>query len=850
MSLAQLKNTGDLEGLLPIGVSTTSMLAYYPLNGITDVRDYVNGLDGTVGGGISAVDRYGRANKAIYYNGNEAGVTIPITSTAGTYSFSCWVNLVSENYSAIFSISTGTSIMFLFYRYETNVIQLFDGGLRTFAISSIYGSWVHIGITFMDSTKKSRLYLNGVFQSEISYVTSFNISGTIKIGSRYAALGGTNWMSIKGSISEFAIWERIITDSEITALYNGQKAEFSEISYAGKGDGSSVYIDTGIKPINITNFEITFKWAGRGTANENLFGVLNDANRRFYFTTRAPIEADSSLALFASTVAIQFAPYLILNNKYTLSLTITNSGHTVNCIFTNLTTNSVVLNTSYTNNSYLLEDTNNLYIYCMNWSSKFNTYSTIYSFTINSETWYINNGTGNTITGSNGTVLTVNGTLTNFWQQSDIWNEDANLKMYNTGVVKCNEFDEVATTYAGKGDGSSIYIDTGIPANTALYYKIKFKYKNYVSETYKGLCGVIETVSSIHVLMFSAINKLYASFGSTRGITSGMTFQDATVYTIEVTLSGSTYTIKIYSSADVLLETLTNTFAGSLPTLNFAIFRRTGTTPYASYWWNSEIYSFQINSETWNIDRGYGNTITGSLGTVLNISALNNNIYDFWQIKDRTIEQYCGKGNGTNVYIDTGILPKDISYLKIRKTYNITTGSRGHGARDTSSSPTKVFLITTISPNDREYFYIGLSANTTATTISALKENQIYDYIIERTSDTVCNCKVIDMDGVVKLNSNITFAKADIDAIIQTIKIGFVTGYSYSLNKVYSFQINDETWYINNGSGTTITGDKGTVLTVSGTTTSFWQPSEIWNDPAQMKLLENELDIRNEIIEV
>jgi len=1047
VSLAQLKNTGDLEGLLPIGVSTTSMLAYYPMvDGLCN--DYSgNGLNGTVLTQTATTDRYGRANRALYFDGsNVEGISIPLTSTTKSYSFSMWVKAeskMSDNYQNLLDIQNGRIILNYRTTASDNIAFHDNSVFRYFGVCPSYNTWHHLAFIVNDITNTVKLYVDGSqYGSSQTYSNGLNIGGTVKIGSRYAFSG--TWLDFKGSISEFAIWERIITDDEIAALYNGQKAEFSEISYAGKGDGLGVYIDTLIPANTIDSFEITFKFKSPPFMNaESIFGSLSALAERFHFSYSL---TSGYFNFYIANTDVYFAllPYVVNGVVYKVIIT-KNSSLNYNLKLYRISDNVLLYDESKQFNGVVSSSTVSLF--CKKYLSSYQSFNdnTIYSFTINSETWYINNGTGNTITGSLGTVLTVNGTLTNFWQQSTIWNEDANLKMYqgnpsyygsfngtnnyvdmgfkpvditatkpfeikfkmnnitcyyydcrdvtpnvfallnlspniriyygvgttsvayawslftvgefyklqisvvgtdylikifdsdgaqigttqtvaiptvtlpnnniklsvwldylggvrgyyssqiayikgngqewyfnsgsgalltgnlgtqltingtltnfwqvadfwnkplNEGLVKCNEFDEVSTTYTGKGDGASIYIDTGIPANTIDNFEIIFKHETglvqYLYNCRQGtnVFGLLRYVTPTYYRVFYGNGEL-----SIDSFTYSL-FTVGDYYRLVLNTVGTNWQISMYHINGTQVGiTYTVAKPATLPIYNVHLFSTMIDGTKTGYYAHT-LQKLTINSETWNISRGYGNTITGDKGTVLNISGT---LHNFWQINTRSVEQYCGKGNGTNLYIDTNILPKDVNYFKIRKTYNITSGNRGHGVRDTSSSPTKLFLITTISPNDREYFYIGLSANTTATAVSALVENQIYDYIIERTSDTVCNCKVIDMDGVVKLNSNITFIKANIDAIIQTIKIGFVTAYSYTFNKVYSFQINDEIWYLNQGTGTSITGSLGTVLTVSGTTTSFWQPSEIWNDPAQMKLLENELDIKNEIVEI
>ncbi len=196
--------------------------------------------------------------------------------------------------------------------------------------------------------------------------------------------------------------------------------------------------------------------------------------------------------------------------------------------------------------------------------------------------------------------------------------------LQGVGGMEINEI-----SYAGKSDFSTVYIDTGITGVNALYYKIKFKYKNYVSGSYQGLGGIGQSATARNSILFNSSNKLYLSLGGTN-ITSTMTFSDATIYYLENTITGSNYSINIYDGDNNLLENNDGTFTGTLGTSNFHIFRRYGDG-ISSYWWDSEIYSFTINNETWYINQGVGSTITGSNSTELTV---NGTLTDFWQVSE------------------------------------------------------------------------------------------------------------------------------------------------------------------------------------------------------------------------
>ncbi|MDD3175372.1 MAG: LamG domain-containing protein [Candidatus Nanoarchaeia archaeon] len=212
-----------LTPLVRATIPYDGLLGYWKLNGINDVQDYSSNLkDGLIGGGISSTDRFGNSEGSIYYPGNEEGILLnSFSSTSTTYTFSVWVNMESDTSAYIFDSQTGR--LMLSYNYEGS-IRVFDGAYRNFEVVPIYDRWIHLVMTLNGANSKARLYLDSQFQNEITFVPR-QIGGTTRIGSRYE-ITGSNWYNMKGSIDEFMIYNRVLTDDEIQEIYSRQAPYF------------------------------------------------------------------------------------------------------------------------------------------------------------------------------------------------------------------------------------------------------------------------------------------------------------------------------------------------------------------------------------------------------------------------------------------------------------------------------------------------------------------------------------------------------------------------------------------------------------------------------------------------
>jgi hypothetical protein len=214
---------------VPSYVPTNGLKAYYPFNGnANDASGNAN--NGTVNGATLTTDRFGSANSAYSFNGvsnyiNIANNILPTTSTSLTVSL--WFlssdndgHLISDRSGAgntnKYSISTGGSV--LGSGCENGNCSGSCGQYLT-TIPPSGTSWNNAVLVKDMSSNVCKIYLNGVLASTRNNFCYTNFSSPTAIGrgnSFYTPDGYIN-----GKIDDIGIWNRALTEAEITTMYNG-----------------------------------------------------------------------------------------------------------------------------------------------------------------------------------------------------------------------------------------------------------------------------------------------------------------------------------------------------------------------------------------------------------------------------------------------------------------------------------------------------------------------------------------------------------------------------------------------------------------------------------------------------
>jgi hypothetical protein len=214
-------------GITHAGLSD-GLVAYYPFNGNAN-DESGNGNNGTVNGATLIVDRFGNANKAYSFDGNDIiRISNNDSLNFGTsdFSMSLWIKPNSE-YCQIIGKDVFPGGLLGYYlsigaagtrklRFATRNVS--DNTLDS--PNPLPNEW-----TYIVAVRKSnilKLYINGTLDSSLSESSTTNVSSNadFKIGRFDEWIGVQS--SFYGNIDDIRIYNRALSETEIQQLYQGQ----------------------------------------------------------------------------------------------------------------------------------------------------------------------------------------------------------------------------------------------------------------------------------------------------------------------------------------------------------------------------------------------------------------------------------------------------------------------------------------------------------------------------------------------------------------------------------------------------------------------------------------------------
>ena len=233
-------------------IPTTGLIAHYPFNGnVNDISG--SGNNGIIHGGVGFTsDRLGNANSAALFNGTNGWIEIPSTNTIKfNYgeSFSFFFILKADpnygnssagswNQQAIFSryscpqmSSSGC------YTYNNGIFIYIDSNIQSIncqvsedlptgakevegAICPLFSNY-HSVVVVRDATDSLlSIWIDGVLKQQKAYPPGINNCNLqLWIGKTVACNGGLpDWQFLKGTIDEMAIYNRVLTTTEIQTI--------------------------------------------------------------------------------------------------------------------------------------------------------------------------------------------------------------------------------------------------------------------------------------------------------------------------------------------------------------------------------------------------------------------------------------------------------------------------------------------------------------------------------------------------------------------------------------------------------------------------------------------------------
>ncbi len=217
---------------VPSGVPLNGLVGYWPFNGnANDVSG--NNINGVVYGATLTTDRNGNSNSAYLFNQNYINIPHKNALDVNEYSISLWISssqnlkatLIKQNiYSNannerfVIAINDPSSSILFATKYNTPSCLPGVGWQRNTSTQSVFDSKFHhiVGAVSGNSTK---LYVDGILVNTL--ITAYNqnsqcYGGDLQIGRDWV----TDPLYFQGKLDDIGIWNRALTQSEITALYN------------------------------------------------------------------------------------------------------------------------------------------------------------------------------------------------------------------------------------------------------------------------------------------------------------------------------------------------------------------------------------------------------------------------------------------------------------------------------------------------------------------------------------------------------------------------------------------------------------------------------------------------------
>ncbi len=228
--------TASLWAQVPNYVPTNGLVGWWPFNGNAN-DESGNGNNGTVNGATLTTDRNGVANKAYSFDGGNDFISVShnqalnLPGNNNSFSFSLWIkpNQTNQQELNILSKGSGTGMnsndVYILSVYNQDKIGLelanFPNASWTYSNDPIiFDEWNNIVVVYENNLNVAQFYFNGLYVSQQQYpfIPSSNGDNQSLFFGKQGYNCNCNFMN--GLLDDIGIWNRALTQQEITALYN------------------------------------------------------------------------------------------------------------------------------------------------------------------------------------------------------------------------------------------------------------------------------------------------------------------------------------------------------------------------------------------------------------------------------------------------------------------------------------------------------------------------------------------------------------------------------------------------------------------------------------------------------
>ena len=215
---------------VPTYVPTDGLVGYWPFDGNAN-DESGNGNNGVVNGATLTSDRFGNNNSAYSFDGNTNYIDIAnspeLELTDSDYSISLWVYFNSTGSDLIskrdgssgggYSLTTNSTEYFVWH-WSNN-----SGALSSYNFSE----WANVTSVYTENLQELKLYVNGILLNTTSLQSVSANSGILRFGGD--AFLNTYWHN--GMMDDIGIWNRPLTQEEITTLYESEVLNTNTATY-------------------------------------------------------------------------------------------------------------------------------------------------------------------------------------------------------------------------------------------------------------------------------------------------------------------------------------------------------------------------------------------------------------------------------------------------------------------------------------------------------------------------------------------------------------------------------------------------------------------------------------------
>jgi hypothetical protein len=251
--------TATIAQNVPNYVPTNGLVGWWPFNGNAN-DESGNNNNGTVNGASLTSDRFGNNNSAFFFNSDNQNINCGNSTNLGlTINTSLTLNywtLSTNNkwpYISKYQNLNPSNCNYAVGNDNQNFIVTGNGLNSAQVQSNSNTNWVNLCFVFNGLTDSVSTYINGTFIQKDYVILSSNVStNNLLFGPRFNPLT-SNYQIPNGNLDDIGIWNRALTEQEISDLYN------ANICYQTVTVTDTLIINTNLVGFNPVTYQNTIK---------------------------------------------------------------------------------------------------------------------------------------------------------------------------------------------------------------------------------------------------------------------------------------------------------------------------------------------------------------------------------------------------------------------------------------------------------------------------------------------------------------------------------------------------------------------------------------------------------------